>query len=132
MKINVSFLVISKKDKKTPMLACIKEEGKELFIPSFVFSESDYPDIFEFARNKFKEISGLNAIDITGKGWVYLHSTGSIVKDNELHIVYGSMIPETLNIKNCEWISIFEIMQKDFISHEVFSQLIYCFNSISR
>lgn len=132
MKINISFLIISKKDKKTPMVACVKEEGKDLFLPSFVFSENDYPNLFEFARSKFKEISGLNAIDITGKGWVYLHSTGSIVKDNELYIVYGAMIPETLSIANTEWTNIFEIMEKDLINHDTFSQLIYCFNSISR
>ena len=131
MKINVSFIVISKKQKSQPLLACIND-GDKKFIPHFEFTQSDYPNIFEFARSKFKEISGLNAIDISGKGWVYLHVCGTIVKDNELYIVYGAIIPETMNVKNTEWISIFDLMQKDLIEHDLMSQLAYCFNSISR
>ena len=128
----ICFMLISKKDKKTPLISCIKDENEKYFLPTFDFTENDYPDLFSFTRNKFKEITKLNAIDLNGVGWVYLHMCGSLVKDNELHIIYGAMIPETLNIKNTEWISIFEIMEKDFINHEIFSQLIYCFNSMSR
>ena len=131
MKINICFLIISKKDKSTPLLACINENDKK-FVPNYSFEESDYPDLFQFARNKFKDLSGLNAIDITGKGWVYLHICGSLVKNNELYIVYGVFIPETMVIKDTEWVSIFDLMQNDMMDVDVLPQLAYCFNAISR
>lgn len=132
MKINVSFLIVTKKDKKTPMLACIKESENLFFVPTFEFTNEDYPDLFGFVRKKFKEISGLNAIDITGKGWSYLHMAGSFIKNDILHIVYGTLIPETIKIDNSEWINLFEILEKDLVDNNIIQELLYCFNDISR
>ena len=128
----ICFMLISKKDKKTPLISCIKDENEKYFLPTFDFTENDYPDLFSFTRNKFKEITKLNAIDLNGVGWVYLHMCGSLVKDNELHIVYGCIIPETFGLKNNEWISIIDILEKNLIEEQYLKQLVYCFNAISR
>ena len=131
MKINIAFLIISKKEKNVPYLACIND-GNKKFIPNFEFTNDSYPDLFEYARNRFKDITQLNAINLDGIGWSYLHMCGTLVKNNELYITYGTMIPNTLNVKDCEWINIIEAMEKDFFEENVFKQLTYCFNDISR
>lgn len=132
MKINISFMIISKNDKKNPLISCIKDEGDKYFLPTFEFTLNDYPDIFNFARKKFKEITNLNAIDINGVGWVYLHMCGSLIKNNELHIIYGCIIPETFGLKNGTWLNVIDVLEKNIIDEKYLKDLVYCFNSISR
>jgi len=128
MKINVSFIIICNRDKKNSSISFSENN----FIPTFEFTLNDYPDIFNFSREKFKEISNLKAFDIDGSGWVQLQPCGSIVKDNILHIVYGTLIPDSIQIKNCEWKSILDIMKNDSLNENITKQLLYCFNLILR
>lgn len=131
MSFRVSFLFCQDSNDNEPCIIFYKNEYNKYEIPTFEMPENEY-DVDKFVLNKFKEITGVNAIDKKGNGWINLFLTGTIVFNKKYSFVYTCKIPPQIKIENSSKIKMSTLLNSEDIEKDYLNEIIYSFNNIIR
>jgi hypothetical protein len=129
MNLTVSFLMCKTDDGKEPSIMFLKNKNGNYELPSFQMKDDEY-DVDEFVNTTFKSITGVQAIDKKGFGWINLFLSGTIVSNKKYSFVYMCKLPDIINTEAYEAIKMSSILESENFEENYISQVIYCFNNL--
>lgn len=129
MNLNISFLICTNENDKEPYIYFKKNDNQKYELPTFEMPDYEY-DVDKFVNSKFKEITGVEAVNKYGFGWINLFISGTIVFNKKYSYVYICKIPNLIKIECFEKIKMSNLLATNLFEKDYINQVVKCFNSL--
>jgi hypothetical protein len=129
MNLTISFLICRTDEGKEPSILFLKNKNGNYELPSFQMKDDEY-DVDEFVGRTFKSITGVQAIDKRGFGWINLFLSGTIVSNKKYSFVYMCNLPDVINVEIYEAVKMSSLLESENFEQDYISQVVHCFNNL--